>query len=215
MNELTKSLEFDDVKHTYRVNGVELPAVSDIISPITYSKYRVDAAVINQAAHRGTVIHDWCMRYDLDSIGGKDEISPDIALYLKAWKAFCHDYSPEWEYIEMPMASHEGFAGTVDRIGLIDGKRCVVDIKTTSSMDRSSKVALACQLQAYKRLAIDNGLPDMYDGFGVQLKKDGTYTVYGEVSIMQKYNFDSNKLFTRLLEFNKIVKGDKSICLKN
>lgn len=205
MNELP--LHFDPESHTYTVGGVEIPSVTEVCAPLTAGKY-VPSGVVDHAAARGTRVHELCALFDMDAL--PDEIETECLPYLAAWQRFCRDYRPEWEYIEHPM--HAGVnglevAGTVDRIGLIDGKRMVVDIKTAQSMDRASKVALCCQLEAYSHLAFQNGIEVLETGMGVQLMRDGSYRIQEQRKIEQKYRFDSYLLFSQLRNIHFIVKG--------
>ena len=209
MNRWTKVLEFDEQKHEYNVLGTKLPSVTEIIGPLTYTKYKIDAGVIEQAAHKGAMTHELTAAYDRGDLEDDSSIPADGAMYYKAWKDFCHDYQVEWKYIELPLAC-ASFAGTVDRIGMIDGKLVVVDIKTTSSMDRASKIALVTQLHGYSVLCRENDIPVVFSSaVGVQLKKDGTYTVHEIEKISQKYQFNPSELFNQLKYLNFLLKGGK------
>lgn len=211
MNKYTKLLEFDEQKHEYNVLGTKLPSVTEIIGPFTYTKYKIDAGVIEQAAHKGAMTHELTAAFDRGDLEDDSSIPADGAMYYKAWKDFCHDYQAEWKYIELPLAC-ASFAGTIDRIGMIDGKLVVVDIKTTASMDRASKIALCTQLYGYILLCKENDIPvDYFKSFGVQLKKDGTYTVHEMSKITQKYQFNPSELFSQLKYLNFLLKGGKSI----
>lgn len=211
MNRWTKVLEFDEQKHEYNVLGTKLPSVTEIIGPLTYTKYKIDAGVIEQAAHKGAMTHELTAAFDRGDLEDDSSIPADGAMYYKAWKDFCHDYQVEWKYIELPLAC-ASFAGTVDRIGMIDGKLVVVDIKTTSSMDRASKISLCAQLFGYCYLCMENDIAvDISNSIGVQLKKDGTYTVHEMSKIAQKYQFNPSELFSQLKYLNFLLTGGKKI----
>ena len=217
MNKYTKALEFNDEKHEYKVNGVVIPSVTELCAPLTYSKYKVDNAVIEQAAYRGTMVHELTALWDRGDLEQESAIASDVGMYLMAWIQFCHDYQPQWEYIEIPLACRT-FAGTVDRIGYIDDRMVVVDIKTTSSMDRANKVALVTQLWGYNELCHMNGIMEdsgydvsYWNSMGVQLKKDGTYTVHLVDNIVHKYGIDQVELFSWLQKMNALTKGERSI----
>ena len=211
MNKFTKSLMFDEEKHQYSVNGKVIPSVSEIIGPITYSNFRVQQNVVDQAAYRGTMAHSLTALYDMGVLEDESSLSQDEAFYLKAWRDFCHDYKPDWQYIELPLACRT-FAGTVDRIGIIDGKLAIVDIKTTSSMDRVHKVALDCQIAGYWDLCQLNDIDAKYwNSMGVQLKKDGSYVVYDTMSICEKYGFDPVEWFHKLQNLNTLTRGYRSV----
>lgn len=171
---------FDERTHTYTIDGVEVPSVTQICSILTADKYSGNQAIIDAARARGTAVHELCEAYDY---GTPEEVPTELAGYVKAWMDFCRDYRPEWLYIEHQMYSKDfEFAGTCDRIGIIDGKKAIVDIKTTASMDRASKVSLAAQLYGYNVLH-NYGAET---GIGVQLKKDGSYTVHDIKTIAEK-----------------------------
>lgn len=210
---------FDEETHTYTVDGVVVPSVTQICEPITAGKYP-PSGVVEQAARRGSRIHELCALYDMDAL--PDEFEGDLLPYVQAWANFCRDYSPEWLYIEKPMycgitikaADHYEeriVAGTLDRLGVVGGKTVVVDIKTAQSLDRPAKIALACQLAAYAELARRSALLPPFvrqDHFGVQLLKTGTYRIYSLKSIEGRYGFDARMLFTLLLQLRTITKGE-------
>ena len=210
MNKYTRNTSFDDVKHLYKVCGVVLPSVTELCKPLTVSKYDVQQNVIDAAKYRGTHVHELTALYDMGDLEPDSVMATDDALYFKAWLDFCHDYQPEWLYIET-MLSCRTFAGTVDRIGFIDNKLVIVDIKTTSSMDRASKVSLACQLYGYHLLCQANGIDTNYfASFGVQLTKEGTYNVIRMDKVRDKYLFDPAETFEQLQNIYNTARGYKS-----
>ena len=211
MNKYTKALEFNDDKHEYRVNGNVIPSVTELCGPLTYSKYRVDNAVVEQAAFRGSMVHELTALWDRGDLEEDSVMAADVGLYLMAWIQFCRDYQPKWQYIELPLACRT-YAGTIDRIGEIDGKLVVVDIKTTSSMDRANKIALSMQLFGYWDLCINNDIDSNYiHSLGVQLKKDGTYSVIETDKVNLKYGIQTSELWDTLVYLNTLTKGDRSI----
>ena len=211
MNKYTKCLEFHSEKHEYDCLGTKLPSVTEICGPLTYTKYKIDNAVIEQAAFRGSMIHDLTALYDRGDLEEESAVASDVGMYLMAWIKFCHDYQVKWEYIEVPLATTT-FAGTIDRIGVIDGRRVVVDIKTSSAMDRANKIALCAQLMGYTILCLDNDIDISYVGsMGVQLKKDGTYSVISTNDVEARYQFNALELLDQLVFLNRLTKGEKKI----
>ena len=167
---------------------------------------------MEQAAYRGSMVHQRCADFDRGLIDEDYELETESALFLQAWVNFCHDYSPEWEYIELPMAATD-CAGTVDRIGIIDRYRTVVEIKTLQNMDRAAKVAVCAQIYGYQYLALCNGIQPIRanEGLAVQLKKDGTYSVYKVKDLEAKYAFNAAELWQSLKNIQRIAKGGKII----
>ena len=200
---------FEESTHTYTLDGAVIPSVTEICAPITCGKYP-PVGVVQQAAARGTRVHELCALYDMDALPG--EIEAELVGYVKAWAAFCRDYKPVWKHIELPLhgVTNTGlpFAGTLDRIGKIDGQTRVVDIKTTASLDRPAKVALCEQITGYEWLADLNGIDVSFGaGMGVQLFANGNYRVHLIAAISQKYDFLRSETFLSLRELYKITKG--------
>ena len=200
---------FDEATHTYTLGGVVIPSVTEICAPITCGKYP-PVGVVQQAAARGTRVHELCALYDMDAL--PDEIEAELVGYVKAWAAFCRDYKPVWTHIELPLYGEldhgQPFAGTIDRIGDIDGRTRVVDIKTAASLDRPAKVALCEQITGYEWLADLNDIYVYYGGgMGVQLFANGNYRVHLTAAIAQKYDFLSFTMFRELRKLYKITKG--------
>lgn len=202
---------FDEATHTYTLDGVVIPSVTEICAPITCGKYPPVGAV-QQAAARGSRVHELCALYDMDAL--PDEIETELVGYVKAWAAFCRDYKPVWQYIERPMYGEMngnkllGFAGTLDRIGTIDGLTRVVDIKTAATLDRPARISLCCQMAGYECLCDFNKVPIAFDsGMGVQLFSSGSYRVHLMDAIEQKYEFNGGTLLHELRVFHRITKG--------
>lgn len=200
---------FDEGTHTYTLDGVVIPSVTEICAPITCGKYP-PVGVVQQAAARGTRVHELCALYDMDAL--PDEIEAELVGYVKAWAAFCRDYKPVWTHIELPLYGGidpgQPFAGTLDRIGEIDGQTRVVDIKTAASLDRPAKVALCEQITGYEWLAVLNDIDVTFGaGMGVQLFASGNYRVHLIAAIAKKYDFLRSETFWPLRELHKITKG--------
>ena len=203
---------FNEDTHTYTLDGVVIPSVTEICAPITCGKYP-PVGVVQQAAARGTRVHELCALYDMDAL--PDEIEAGLVGYVKAWAAFCRDYKPVWTHIEFPLYGEidpgQPFAGTLDRIGEIDGRTRIVDIKTTASLDRPAKVALCTQIGGYEWLSGLNDIDVSYGaGIGVQLFADGNYRVHLTEAIERKYGLGSTSLFhlfRELRKLHKITKG--------
>lgn len=200
---------FDEATHTYTLDGVVIPSVTEICAPITCGKYP-PVGVVQQAAARGTRVHELCALYDMDAL--PDEIEAELVGYVKAWAAFCRDYKPVWKHIELPLYGEidpgQPFAGTIDRIGDIDGRTRVVDIKTAASLDRPAKVALCEQIGGYECLADLNGIDVSFGaGMGVQLFANGNYRVHLTEAIAHKYDFRRFTMFRALRKLYKITKG--------
>ena len=93
--------------------------------------------------------------------------------YQEANRGFLREHEVEWTATEKPMGSRKyGCAGTVDRIGKIDGALALLYIKTTSKIHDNLVIP---QLTFYNLLAEEYGFPGIERFFILQLKKDGVY----------------------------------------
>lgn len=168
-------LLFDEEKHQYYDGGIELPSVTQITRFL-----QVDVAASAKswlrdiAADRGRRIHEYCSEIDF---GVEPEIVDwDCAGYVQAYKTFLRDYRIKgWQAVELSLGSAElGFAGTLDRLGIIDCKITIMDIKTGAKL---YKTALTAQLTGYAELTPLTGI-HAEQLIGLHLKKSGSYTVH-------------------------------------
>lgn len=164
-------LTFDEKRHVYTLDGVELPSVTTITRFCAVDYVSSRPWLADSAARRGTAIHEACALIDY---GEEPEPDPEIDGYLKAYRRFLADFSPAWDRIECPAASLDlGFAGTPDRVGSIDGEPAVLDIKS----GQLHIVALAAQLTAYA-LLLGYGQAAVWPAlYGLKLASDGTYVL--------------------------------------
>ena len=158
-------LTFDEVNHKYFDGDVELPSVTTITRFCHYDS--VNGNGQNPFyRERGTKIHELCADYDFT---GELLCGTGVDGYLKAYADFKRDYRiKDWIFVEQMLGSADlGFAGTVDRIGYIDGRLSILDIKSSSNVNL---VGLTAQLTGY--MALYGARADLY---GLQVKKDGSY----------------------------------------
>jgi len=199
--------EFNEDKHEYTLNGKKMLSVTEVCSMVNGNKYAINDSVLRQAANRGSYIHELTAMYDneIEDL----EVLPEVEGYFRAWLAFERDYKPEWLYIEKPVYSERIMvAGTVDRIGVIDDKLVVVDIKTASTLDRTAQANLMLQLAGYNLLLNTRGINTFVsESMGVQLKADGTYKVYPYSEIAGKGKLSYVNAFLHLANILTDVKG--------
>lgn len=199
-------IEFDAEKHIYRVEGVIVPSVSEILEPLTAKHYgEVNELTLRLAAERGTAVHEACEELDY---GFDPEVYPEYAGYVDAYIAFLQDYRPEWYGIEqMVYNPTEGYCGTIDRWGLLRGKGpakvpAIVDIKTTTSPTKTNYITGACQLQMYGLALLRNGeLEDTVktERYLLYLKKDGKYRLVDTNEWADKHDLDTGMLTSALI----------------
>lgn len=153
-----------DAAHRYWLLGRELIGVTAALKAADL----IDTEWFTpEATLRGTYVHEACAMLDDDAL---DFIDPAYAPYVDAYRHFLDDLTPTWAYIEHKVYDlARGYAGTLDRVGFLNDKWVLVDLKTGADQPWHGP-----QTAAYARLMPHaNGLkPDRY---GLYLRKDGTY----------------------------------------
>lgn len=164
-------LTFEEGRHLYKLDGSEIPSVTTIMKPLSESLYHgVDEAVLNQAANRGTAVHNAIENYLKFGI---EDISEEYAGYLKAFVQWCKDANVK------PIATESKvyhkiyrYAGTADMPALVNERFILVDFKTSATVN---KMLTGVQLEAYAKAYESHGIK--FDGKAIlHLKKDGKYS---------------------------------------
>ena len=173
-------VQFDEATHTYTLDGKELPSVTHIIRYLAVDKANnADQNMALIARERGSAVHEATVMYDYSG-EIPDDFPTEYAPYMEAYVQFCRDYCIKWELIEHQMGNETlGFAGTLDRFGVIDDKLCILDIKTSYKVDIPS---LSAQLTAYHDLLLNEQFERLENTnirhLGLQLMRTGKYRLY-------------------------------------
>jgi hypothetical protein len=164
-------LTFDEKSHTYTLDGRVLPSVTRVLRDAGL----IDARWFDEAAAwRGSCVHQALEFYDQ---GDLNEATLDSALrgYLDGWRKFLVETGFEITGIEMPVADATyGYAGRLDRRGVLAGTDCILDIKSGASV----APATALQLAAYACASDSCGAGKdsiVLRRLAVRLPGDGTY----------------------------------------
>lgn len=166
----SKALTFDDAKHIYRLNGIIVPSVTQVMQPLSDETYRdVEAKVLRRAAGKGTAVHNAIENY---LTFGIEDIEPEHAGYFTAFLRWFDEYKPqvigkEYRLYHKFMA----YAGTADLICIIGGRLYVIDYKTTQ---RIEEMLVKVQLKAYSQALASLGV-EPKRAASLHLKKDGTF----------------------------------------
>ena len=153
---MAQILKFYDERHQYTLDGEEIPSVSEISRFASREIYGdITQYTLDNACKRGSAVHKYTETLDKY---GECEASEDITPYMTAYIQFRKDYGiSDYEAIEKSLASRTmKYAGTLDRVGLIDGKRAILDIKTSAAVQNPLAMI---QLNGYKKLWEENN-PD-------------------------------------------------------
>lgn len=206
---MRRDIFFDPESHIYLVDGVrEVPSVTTILGLITDSEYKkVNPSVLEAAAKRGSLVHEYCQLYDYGALPEEDEYG--LFGYVRAYADFVRDYRCKWEQVETPVYSAMGFAGTLDRAGLVEGKQAIVDIKTIANPTKISKFVVCMQTTAYAIAREDTFGAPTYKRYAVYLKESGEYSVLDCAEYEKKYGLNSSKVFCELTNIYYIIKNIK------
>ena len=191
-------IEFIEKEHKYiDPEGNVIPSVTEILSMINSGYDKVNPAVLEHAAMKGTLVHEWCEMYDYGC--EEEQVPSELEPYCRAYMDFCRDYKPEWELVEGivycgHMPEGKGYAGTVDRYGKLRGRRSVVDIKTIASPGTKDHIKVCCQTAGYATALSDYATYR----YALYLKPDGTYRLMDCEEYERTHGFSGFALFSEL-----------------
>lgn len=169
-------LTFDPVAHRYRWNAETVPSVTQVLAPlIDFSMVAPD--VLEHARQRGTAVHR-CVQLDITNDLVEESVSPEIAGYLKAWRAFrteCGIDEADFGDPEKPLY-HQllRFAGTPDVPLCINDRWAVLDVKTADVLGDTWPIQTAAYLELIN-VNTPKGNHLIQDRYSLRLRDNGTY----------------------------------------
>ncbi len=159
-----------DDSHTYRVNGIVVPGVTQVLAQVEPFA-GIPPAVLEYAAERGRAVHlatQLWDDYDLD----ESVLDPVIKPYLAAWIQFRQDTGFVVSQAELIVYSdRHRFCGMLDRKGLLYGEPCILDIKAVAVISPVT----ALQTAAYAEASRTDRRAKSPRRAAVQLRPDGTF----------------------------------------
>lgn len=165
---MATTTEFYPATHEYRVGGVLVPSVTEILRLSGLCDLSsVPIGVLENAKWRGSQVHAACEFLDQNDLDYAT-VPDDCLNYVLAYEQFKRETEFEPELIE-ESGSHEIdgilYGLTVDRVGKLNGGRVLLDLKCTYAKERHWAIQTAAY--AAKHNPLHRGV--------VWLKKDGTY----------------------------------------
>lgn len=178
-----KCLEYYEADHTYLVDGVIVPSVSEVLDMGFGRKYvSVDPAVLKRAADRGIRVHEAIERFCKT---GEEEPIDEV----RNFKFLQNKYGFSVVCNELPiLIDYDGLtvAGRLDMVIRQDGKLGGADVKNTSSFD---KERTALQLNLY-RIGYKQCYGESWDFItGIHLKGDTRRYIGLPVDEKYAYNY--------------------------
>lgn len=175
-------LSFDDIIHTYELDGTQIPSVTTLLTEIKFAnKYTsIPERVLEKAAQRGTDVHKDIENYCLFGIESE-------RVELKNFKFLQRQY--KFEVLENELMTYYigdvSYAGTIDLVLSFENEIALADIKTTSVLD---KEYLAYQLNLYKLAYEQRTGNKVTKLFGIHLRSDKRKLV--PIPINERYTYE-------------------------
>lgn len=165
-------LEFEEEKHIYRLDGIEIPSVSSIMAPLSRAKYDgINSKTLEKAASKGTSVHNAIENWIKFGI---EDVPLEHKGYFDAFHSWWDELKPEVVGSEVRICHRlMQYGGTADLIFRIDDKLVLVDYKTTQTI---SDMTCGVQLEAYSQALNSMGVCVQSKAI-LHLKKDGSYNV--------------------------------------
>lgn len=140
---------FDEQSHTYRLDGVRLPSVTEILAPIKPDFAMVPPGVLEDKRMFGTAVHAACEYDDLGELDD-DGTDPRVLACVRAWRAFRADTGAAIVENERRLYHPTlRYAGTLDRLAYLrlkdkpEASTWLIDLKTGVDPHPSYGVQLA------------------------------------------------------------------------
>lgn len=127
------STTFDDVTHTYRIDGRIVPSVTTVIASAQLSNFNGTRG-LDWYLDRGRAFHLAAQLWDEGDLDD-DSVDPEIRGQLDAYIACRELVGDAWDTLDIEVPRFHrlyGFAGTPDRHILWHGQPAIVDLKTGS-----------------------------------------------------------------------------------
>ncbi len=182
-------LTLDERTHTYWVGNRKFVSVTTVLQDLGLA--RNYDGISSFYAQRGTAVHKAVELIDKETL---DEavLDPRLQGYVAGYRKFLKESGYRAEYWEKMLYSDGlGFAGTVDKLGMLGGKFGIIDIKTSTSLDPS----VDAQLCAYSVLWTENN-PDRPVDFKYALQ----LTEGGDYKLATKYSATSIELWLSVMD---------------
>lgn len=185
------TLEYIDDSHTYLVDGVIVPSITQILKLKFGGKYdNVSRQTLQRASEKGTAVHSAIEMYCKT---GEDNGLKEVHNFKFLQRAYNFKVVGNEIPVILFMNDKPVLAGRLDLVLEMDGKIGLADIKRTATLD---KEYLAYQLNLY-RIAYQQCYDTPIDFLkGVHLREDTRKFV--DIPINEEYPLDLVKEYERL-----------------
>lgn len=140
------TLEYIDETHTYLVDGIELPSITQILKTKFGNKYEgIDRNILDNASRLGSKMHEAIEKFEKEGFDDSGLIEVRNYQFLKKmykWECLENEIPVILFKNDMPIA-----CGRIDAVFKIDDKIGLADFKRTAVLD---KEYLGYQLNLYR-----------------------------------------------------------------
>jgi hypothetical protein len=175
MASVAAQVVFNEAEHTYTVDGVRWPSVTQILDPLLELD-GIPRAALEAAARFGNHVHQACHLYDLNRLDEEDLDEP-LRPYLEGWKAFLRDTGAFVCNSEQRILHPKlRYAGTLDKTILWKERRHVLDIKSGAEVPPT----VGPQTAAYREALLESQsvLDCSRTRYCLHLRPDETYRLH-------------------------------------
>jgi len=211
-------LTFDAATHTYRLDGVVVPSVTQILRASGLIDFTgIPESILEAARVRGTIVHQAIALFnegDLDLEQFAVDF-PEYLPYLAAWQDFCRQRHFTALLTECRIASRRyQVAGTLDCLGELDGEPVLLDFATGNPADTAKDLqtsgyfVLALEWAEYAdadpRLKAFFTRHTLLRRYGVRLEKTGAFSLHPYT------NPSDMRQFLALVEAQRIISARRA-----
>lgn len=166
-------LDFDPAHHEYKLDGRFVPSVTKVLEPLDLLD-GIPLPTLQAAGELGRRVHE-AVGMLMKRVLEWRTLDTALVPYCQAAQKFCDETGFKVLRVESRMGDPElRFAGTLDLMGVLQGKTSIIDWKSSSVMPRT----VALQTAAYDHLHRRNLGGRPMQRYGVQLLPNGQYRVW-------------------------------------
>lgn len=168
-----RGLTFDEVSHTYRVDGRRWPSVTQVLDRYSGLEH-VEPEVLRRAAEFGNHVHAACHLFNEERLDWA-RLDPGLVGHVEGWRAFLEDTGAVVLSSECRVVSRRhGFCGTLDSRVAWGKSTRLIDIKSTSSLP----ITVGPQTAGYSEAWHEMSGERLRDRYCVHLVGAGKYIVH-------------------------------------
>lgn len=213
MNKLN-ILSFEESTHTYKLDDIIIPSVTQILSPISKVVYEeVSIQTLMAKAHLGSKVHKLIERKLKYNFAQPDDITIDyynqFVLFLEELKLNNSLEIIKTEFKGFYQDKDLTFAGTIDFIVKIDNEIWLIDWKTVVN---PVELLVALQLYGYK-LIVEQTTNIKIDRVAIVQVNKSSYKLIELTNQIKELKIKN--MFNILYKFYKVLNTDNILKLKS